>query len=203
MLNLKLNGPNHNGSGLELHNQSSIFPTSMLGDVRFVRLDKPPRVLESIPQPLLSLLAFLKSNLSAKANHHDFDERVSELPALLVLPSSNLGPGMLVPLAGILLDYPFAYVPPDPKEGNETYLSGEALDVFEIQLRSFETGESLELMKFSCPAEFSAATSTLNTVRERLGGAVDHLNSNRDGGHGPFWEIISEKSRVIVDRVAL
>lgn len=62
-------------------------------------------------------------------------------------------------------------------------------------------------MKFSCPAEFTQSgaptTSTLNAIHRRLGPVIDHLNSNIDGGKGPFWEIVSEQSRVIMDRVAL
>jgi hypothetical protein len=62
-------------------------------------------------------------------------------------------------------------------------------------------------MKFSCPAEFSdlesSAISTLNVIRERLAPAIEHLNSNVDEGKGPFWEIVSNKSRTVVDRVAL
>lgn len=57
-------------------------------------------------------------------------------------------------------------------------------------------------MKFSCPAEFST-TRTLNIIHERAAPTIIHLNSNVDGGQGPVWELISSRSRVVMDRVAL
>jgi hypothetical protein len=65
----------------------------------------------------------------------------------------------------------------------------------------------LELMKFSCPAELSTpkslATRNLNTMHECLESAIQHLNSNVDGGKGPNWELVSNRSRVVMDRVAM
>ncbi|KAH7344400.1 hypothetical protein B0J17DRAFT_180 [Rhizoctonia solani] len=114
-----------------------------LENVKFVSLDKPPRVLESLPEPLVSLLSYLRVHLAGPPGETCSNKRVSDVPPVLVLPSSNLSPYVQIPLAGILLDYSFAYVPPlrvEPQE-NEAFLSGEALDVFEISLRSSETAE--------------------------------------------------------------
>jgi hypothetical protein len=121
----------------------SLLPASMLNNVTLIALDKPLRVLGSLPEQLRSLLSYLRANLPVSSRETGSDKRVSDLPAVLVLPSSNLGPCVQVPLAGILLDYPFAYVPLPRMEpqSNETFLCGEALDVFEIWLRSSETGE--------------------------------------------------------------
>jgi hypothetical protein len=62
-------------------------------------------------------------------------------------------------------------------------------------------------MKFSCPAELltpkSSATRNLNAMHESLESAVQHLNSNVEGGEGPKWELVSSRSRVVMDRVAL
>lgn len=143
MLSYKLNGTDHNGSesASELRTDLS---ANKLENVTFIALDTPLRVLESLPELLPPLLSYLRAKLPVTSRETRSDKRVSDLPAVLVLPSSNLGPCVQVPLAGILLDYSFAYVPcprVEP-ENNETFLCGEALDVFEVWLKSSETGES-------------------------------------------------------------
>ncbi|CAE6488014.1 unnamed protein product [Rhizoctonia solani] len=209
MLSHKLNGSSPCDSDPVSDCRSLYSASIKLEDVTFISLDKPLRVLESLPEPLVSMLSYLRAHLAGAPRETCSDKRVSDVPSTLVLPSSNLSPYVQIPLAGILLDYSFAYVPPPRAEpqDNEVFLSGEALDVFEISLRSSETAESLELMKFSCPSEFSnpepLATSTPTAIRDRLAPIVEHLNSNMDGGTGPSWEIIADISRVTLDRVAL
>ncbi|CEL58286.1 hypothetical protein RSOLAG1IB_03032 [Rhizoctonia solani AG-1 IB] len=76
-----------------------------------------------------------------------------------------------------------------------------------LSLGSSETAESLQLMKFSCPSEFSnpgsMATSTLTTIHERLAPTIQHLNFNMDGSKGPSWKIVCNVSHVTLERVAL
>jgi len=58
-------------------------------------------------------------------------------PEVVILPFDSAE--TLVPLAGALLEYPVAFVPPNPL--TETcYFAGEALDFFEVTLRSLTFG---------------------------------------------------------------
>ncbi|KDN46043.1 hypothetical protein RSAG8_04550, partial [Rhizoctonia solani AG-8 WAC10335] len=157
MLSHKLDGSSPYDSDSVSDCQPLCSASIKLENVTFISLDKPPRALESLPEPLVSLLSYLRVHLAGPPGETCSNKRVSDVPSVLVLPSSNLSPYVQIPLAGILLDYPFAYIPPfraEPQD-NEAFLSGETLDVFEISLRSSETAELLELMKFSCPSEFT------------------------------------------------
>lgn len=119
-------------------------PTTILKDTTLVLLDERLRTLESLPEPLLSLLLHLHSILLSPTQEGTPQQRAPSLPYLVSLPSSDLRPSVQVPLAGILLDYSVAYVPLPQltPEHNEAYLGGEALDVYEFRLQSSKTGES-------------------------------------------------------------
>ncbi|QRW19620.1 hypothetical protein RhiXN_01026 [Rhizoctonia solani] len=209
MLSHKLNGSRPFDSDPVSDHRPPYCASIKVEDVTLISLDKPPQVLESLPEPLVLLLSYIRDHLTEPSGETRPDKRVSDVPSVLVLPSSNLSPYVQVPLAGILLDYSFVYVPLPREESqeNEAFLSGEALDVFEVSLKSSETTESLQLMKFSCPSEFSnpgsMATSTLTAIHERLAPTIQHLNSNMDGSQGPSWEIVCNLSHVTLERVAL
>lgn len=119
-------------------------PTTVLKNTTLVLLDERLRTLESLPESLLTLLLHLHSALSPPPGEETPEQRALSLPHLVPIPSSELGPSVQVPLAGILLDYSVAYVPLSQvvPQYNEAYLSGEALDVFEFCLRSTKTRES-------------------------------------------------------------
>ncbi|KAG9077458.1 hypothetical protein FS749_010647, partial [Ceratobasidium sp. UAMH 11750] len=146
---------------------------SVLESTTLILLDEPPTEVQSLPESLYSLLAYLRENLALPSTQ-PLHMPMSGLPKVILLPSANSSPHVQVPLAGILLDYPVAYLPPAQpvSQDNHPHLSGHALEVFDICLQSSQTGDSLELMKFSCPAEFlvpkSSATRNLNALRERL-----------------------------------
>ncbi|KAI6130003.1 hypothetical protein EV401DRAFT_683121 [Pisolithus croceorrhizus] len=74
---------------------------------------------------------------------------------------------LLVPLAGILLDYPVAYVPISAQQN--IFLPGEPLDVYEVAFNSPSADSSLSLgasefvfIKFSCPRRVADKDSTLS-----------------------------------------
>ncbi|QRV76803.1 hypothetical protein RhiJN_04818 [Ceratobasidium sp. AG-Ba] len=204
LLARKLSNRSTNEDRKSLVNRSGLI----LENVTFVLLDEPPQALESPPEPLEPILErlYVELCLSSLESSHT---STASLPELVLLPSDNLNPHVQVPLAGILLDYPIAYVPMPKPRSHDTpsYLNRHALYAFDICLRPLRTGDALELMKFSCPAEFlapeSSTTRNLNALREQLEVVIQNLNSNIDGGDGPQWEIVFSHSRITMDRVAL
>ncbi|KAG9077520.1 hypothetical protein FS749_010581 [Ceratobasidium sp. UAMH 11750] len=108
-----------------------------------ILLDEPPTEVQSLPESLDSLLVYLRENLALSATE-PLHTSMSSLPKVILLPSANSSPHVQVPLAGILLDYPVAYLPPaqPASQDNHPYLSGHALDVFDICLQFSQTGDS-------------------------------------------------------------
>lgn len=74
---------------------------------------------------------------------------------------------LLIPLAGILLDYPVAYVPMSAQQN--TFLPGEPLDIYEVAFKSLSADFSSSsgtsefvFIKFSCPRRVADKDSTLS-----------------------------------------
>jgi hypothetical protein len=143
LLARKLHEGDFDDFGSSSSSSSTLSPTNMLHNTTFILLDEPLRELERLPEPLWSLLSYLYSSLFSLSTE-TLGQPPTSLPELVLLPSGNIGPHVQVPLAGVLLGYPTAYVPVShtTSQDNEAYLSGHALDVFELGLRSSQTGDT-------------------------------------------------------------
>ncbi|KAJ1310837.1 hypothetical protein OPQ81_009355 [Rhizoctonia solani] len=186
MFSHKLDGSSSHDSDTESDRRPPCSASIKLENVMLISLDKPLRVLESLPEPLVSLLSYLQSHLVGAPRETCSDKRVSDVPPVLGSFWTTRSLTSLPARAEL--------------QENKSFLSGEALDVFEISLRSSETAELLELMKFSCPSEFSnpepLATSILTAIHGRLAPIIEYLNSKMDGAlikcvilgtHFTFW----------------
>lgn len=119
----------------------------------------------------------------------------------------NLGIQTLIPLAGLLLEYPVVYIP--TSDDQSVFLPGVALDVYQC-IMSLDCMHGLEkhkglkghpLLKFSCPASFgetkcSFAPSNMKAYVEALFRA--RLHSIEDS-----WFLEITHSIITLDRVAL
>jgi hypothetical protein len=94
----------------------------------------------------------------------DANELLLDLGSLASIPEVAL-----VPLAGVLLEYPVAYVVPP---NTDAYLPGVALNVFECTLAD---GRDYSWLKFSCPAALGehdlcySPSNMLATLHARFG----------------------------------
>ncbi|KAG9082331.1 hypothetical protein FRC07_014245, partial [Ceratobasidium sp. 392] len=129
----------------ESSSEDKLFSTSRMNSIlestTLIFLDEPPVELRSLPEPLYPQLAYLHEKLPWLSTGL---LSIPSLPEVISLPSGNSSPHVQVPLAGILLNYPIAYVPPSQptSQDNHSYLNGHALDVFDIRLQSSQTGDS-------------------------------------------------------------
>ncbi|KAJ7761502.1 hypothetical protein DFH07DRAFT_771368 [Mycena maculata] len=108
------------------------FATS---DVAFVLLRQDPELLAGPPPDVLDALNGLSSTL--------------------LLPP-DLPPRTTIPVAGVLLGYPVAYVP-QSAEPSATFLAQAQLDVYACSVHSPGWEVPHTLLKFSCPAALAAA----------------------------------------------
>lgn len=110
---------------------------------------------------------------------------------------------LMVPLAGVLLEYPLAYVPGSRAGSHsEGYLSGVPLDVYECLIQNSTTGGGFEstLLKFSCPHTLGQKYPELatGTVHERL-----YTRFNQRLRSANLGNLSVNHSIVALDRVAL
>lgn len=120
----------------------------------FVRLDKDLTVTPREPDGLRNILS-------------DWSSKILWPGGLSYSMPDDLTQELLIPLAGILLDYPVAYVPMSAQQN--TFLPGEPLDVYEVAFKSLSADFSsssgtseLVFIKFSCPRRVADKDSTLS-----------------------------------------
>ncbi|KAI6042676.1 hypothetical protein EDC04DRAFT_911132 [Pisolithus marmoratus] len=119
----------------------------------FIRLDQNLTVTPSAPDGAREILL-------------DWSYEILRQGGLSYSLPGDLTQELLVPLAGILLDYPVAYVPVSAHQS--TFLAGEPLDVYEVAFNSPSAGlSSLQggrfvFIKFSCPRRVAEKDSILS-----------------------------------------
>ncbi|KAJ7505287.1 hypothetical protein B0H11DRAFT_414113 [Mycena galericulata] len=145
-------------------------------DVAFIVLHQDPQLLPGAPPEVLQVL-----------------NRLTGTPPLTLPP--DLPSRTTVPLAGVLLGYPVAYVPAEA-----TFLAQTTLDVYECRLRAPSWVADHTLLKFSCPAALAAAhparLSPARLVTELTARFAPRI---KDLG----LKIVVEHTTEIMDRVAL
>lgn len=108
---------------------------------RFLLLSSPLKLVPP-PTPVLDILRWLHSQLSHSSNSSglsDLEDQSNK--SVLVLPSSDIPSAeVLISLAGVLLEYPIAYVLPSSTTGS--HLSGEELDFFDVGYHAFSSPSS-------------------------------------------------------------
>jgi len=120
----------------------------------FLEIRSPP-FFRNTPRNVAAALTWIHDTCCLNAI-----DSAQSLPEVVILPFDSAE--LLVPLAGALLEYPVAFVPPD--SSTETcYFAGETLDFFEVTLRSLtfdppSTPTTRPLIKFSCPTSAYAST---------------------------------------------
>ncbi|KLO15974.1 hypothetical protein SCHPADRAFT_938288 [Schizopora paradoxa] len=122
----------------------------------------------------------------------------------------NLGRQILIPLAGVLLEYPVAYMPTSDEQ--TIFLPGVALDVYHCTL-SLECAHDLKkaalpntiaehsLLRFSCPVCVGESNKPLSpsSIERQVGGLFrDRLSLLEDK-----WTLKMSHEIVTLDRVAL
>lgn len=95
----------------------------------FLEIRSPP-VFCNRPRDVSAALTWVYRNTCC-LNVVDYSSQ--SLPEVVILPFDNVQ--TLVPLAGVLLEYPVTFVPPDSLSAT-SYFAGETLDFFEVILRS-------------------------------------------------------------------
>ncbi|KAI6114337.1 hypothetical protein F5141DRAFT_1291116 [Pisolithus sp. B1] len=127
---------------------------TLLNFPSFVRLDKNLTVTPREPDGLRNILL-------------DWSNNITPPEGLSYSLPDGLTQEILVPLAGILLDYPVAYVPVSAQQN--IFLPGEPLDVYETAFSSPSADSSPSLgtsefvfIKFSCPRRVADKDSTLS-----------------------------------------
>ncbi|KAJ7175895.1 hypothetical protein C8R46DRAFT_73448 [Mycena filopes] len=126
---------------LEPSSQQSFFvnttlcqaETSPTNEVSFILVQEDLQLIDHAPPDVLAALETLKS---------------SKPP---ILP--ELTPRTAIPLAGVLLAYPVAYVPNE----DAAFLAQVSLDVYACSVRAPDWENAHELLKFSCPATLAEA----------------------------------------------
>ncbi|KAI5989097.1 hypothetical protein EDD15DRAFT_1341601 [Pisolithus albus] len=120
----------------------------------FVHLDKDLTVTPWEPDGLRNILS-------------DWSSKILWSGGLSYSTPGDLTQELLIPLAGILLDYPVAYVPVSARQN--TFLHGEPLDIYEVAFKSLSANFSSSsgtsefvFIKFSCPRRVADKNSTLS-----------------------------------------
>ncbi|KAK7048051.1 thioredoxin-domain-containing protein [Favolaschia claudopus] len=141
--------------------------------VRFVFLKQhgEPELLKHPPPDVLSALLTLSET--------------QELPP-------SLAQHTLIPLAGVLLGYPVAYVPDSISESS-TFLAQVPLDVYTCHARSPSWTSPHTFLKFSCPAVLVDREQIVASLMVRFEPRLDELGIRLDVAY----------SREVMDRVAL
>ncbi|KAF7346357.1 Thioredoxin-domain-containing protein [Mycena sanguinolenta] len=142
-------------------------------EVHFVHLGRDPQLL---PRPPLDVLAALQA--------------LTYNPPTL---PPGLEPHTIIPLAGVLLGYPVAYVP----DADGAFLAQASLDVFACSVRA-PTWEH-PFLKFSCPAVLAATHPELAPTRIAASLKTRFEPRLQELGLG----LVVKHSTEIVDRVAL
>ncbi|KAI6166617.1 hypothetical protein EDD17DRAFT_1177235 [Pisolithus thermaeus] len=134
--------------------RTALLEHTLLNFPSFVRLDKDLTVTSREPDSLRNILL-------------DWSYEILWSGGLSYPLPDSLTQELLVPLAGILLDYPVAYVPISAQQN--IFLPGEPLDVYEVAFNSPSADSSLSLgasefvfIKFSCPRRVADKDSTLS-----------------------------------------
>ncbi|KAL0961112.1 hypothetical protein HGRIS_006089 [Hohenbuehelia grisea] len=189
--------------------------------VHFLRLADTPILLPDVPDELRALVSVLIAQLPETSTDHSNTAAVA-LPLALALPSVACTPQTLVPLAGIILEYPLAYVPadnPSPGTSTQTFLAGEPVDVYRCLLKATGTSHNdrdasspsvlpHSLLQFSCPA--SAGEMHPCLAPERLIACLGaHFTARLEGepsdrvdGQGQLMVEVKH-TREVFDRLAL
>jgi hypothetical protein len=95
----------------------------------FLEIQSPP-FFRNRPESVVVALNWIHDTCRLDLNVTDSSQ---SLPETVILPFDSVE--TLVPLAGVLLEYPVAFVPPDWTKA-AAYFSGETMDFFDVTLRS-------------------------------------------------------------------
>ncbi|KAF7365187.1 Thioredoxin-domain-containing protein [Mycena venus] len=157
-------------------NTEQFQASTSVTDTLFVLLGRDPQLLARPPPDVLAALHALAATTPP------------------TLPR-DLTPHTIIPLAGVLLGYPVAYV---PGADDGAFLAQVSLDVFACRVRA-PTWEHA-FLKFSCPATLAAAhpellspTRIVESLKTRFEARLKELG----------LALIVEHSTEIMDRVAL
>ncbi|KII90602.1 hypothetical protein PLICRDRAFT_52328 [Plicaturopsis crispa FD-325 SS-3] len=152
---------------------------------RFVVLDVEPHLIQRPPHALFSAVQGVCENW-----------RASQMPSY-ALPS-GLDQQTLVPLAGVLLGYPVAYVPVSASQ--TAFLPGALLDVYECILVHLQ-GRRHTLLKFSCPS--SVALENPSLAPAALVASITHVFKSRLADLNAGIDLKVLHHTAAFDRVAL
>jgi hypothetical protein len=128
------------------------------------------------------------------------DYIVESSHAATIVLQEELTHVQLIPLIGVLLEYPVAYVPARVEQ--TIFLTGVPLDIYECKLSRIDDGTEIgALMKFSCPVEAANSAPWLNPscLRQRL---IDRIQDRLDRYDDRCKLAISHNTQTL-DRVAL